>query len=190
MWVQVAAPPTPTYSQPRPRSRVPTDWTRPLQYSVVAWYLLRAFYVIALPFVMAGPMADYINQVMQRQAQLDPTVAPPPAEFFSTLNNFLIVGFAIGAAFGVAISVVAIIGALKRWTWVFYAVLVLLALETLSFPFVVISAFTTSTLSPIKLPVAVTAASVGFGVAAIALFVWMLIAIVRRGPWAMTRAPL
>lgn len=190
-WFPVAAAPAPphAYIQPRAGSRVPTEWTKPLQYAVAAWYLFRAIYVIALPFSMVGPMSDYLNQLMQQQAQLDPSAAPPPAEFLTTLNSFLIAGFAIGAAIGVAISVVVIIGALKRWTWVFYAVLVLLALETLSFPFAVVSAFASSTLSPIRLPVAITAASVAFGVVAVALFVWMLIAVVRRGPWAMTRAP-
>ena len=82
---------------------------------------------------------------------------------------------------------VAIIGALRRWTWVFYAVLVLLGLSTVSFPFSLISAFTTSAMSPLKLPVGVTAASVAFGIPAVALFVWMAVAAFRRGPWAMTR---
>jgi len=134
-------------------------------------------------------MADYMNQLVQRQAQLDPNAAPPPADMLTLINNFMIVGFAIGAAIGVAISVVAIIGALQRWTWVFYAVLVLLAFETMSFPFTLIGAFATSAVSPIKLPVGMTAASVAFGAAGATLFIWMLVAIFRRGPWAMTRAP-
>jgi uncharacterized membrane protein YkgB len=190
MWVPVAlASPIATPVQSRPSSRVPTNWTRPLSYSVAGWYLLRAIYVVATPFLVAGPMAGYMNQLMQRQAQLDPNAAPPPADMLTILNNFMIVGFAIGAAIGVAISVVAIIGALQRWTWVFYAVLVLLGFETMSFPFAVFSAFTTS-LSPINLPVGMTAASVAFGAAGATLFIWMLVAIFRRGPWAMTRAPL
>jgi hypothetical protein len=156
---------------------------------VAAWYLLRAIYVVATPFLLAGPMAGYLNQAMQRQAQLDPNAVPPPAEFLAVLNNFMVVGFAIGAAIGVAISVVAIIGALQRWTWAFYAVMVLLAFETMSFPFAVFSAFTTS-FSPIKLPVGLTAASIAFGAAGAALFIWMLVAIFRRGPWAMTMAAL
>jgi hypothetical protein len=161
-----------------------------MQHSVAAWYLLRAIYVISVPFLMAGPLGDYINQVLQRQAELNPNAAPPTADVLATINGMLIVGFAIGAAIGVAISVVAIIGALKRWTWVFYAVLVLLGLETISFPFAVLSAFTTSALSPLKLPASLNAASIAFGVVAVAVFVWMLIAVIRRGPWAMTRPPL
>ena len=156
---------------------------------MAGWYLLRAIYVVATPFLLAGSMAAYLNEAIQRQGQLDPNAAPPPADMLAILNNFMVVGFAIGAAIGVAISVVAIIGALQRWTWVFYAVMVLLAFETMSFPFAVFSAFTTS-LSPIKLPVGLTAASIAFGAAGAALFIWMVVAIFRRGPWAMTRAPL
>jgi hypothetical protein len=158
-----------------------------MQYSVASWYVFRAIYVIALPFVMAGPMGDYINRAIQRQATLNPNAAPPTADILTTINNVLVVGFAVGAAIGVAISVIAIIGAFKGWTWVFYAVLVLLGLETISFPFAVLSAFTTSSLSPIKLPAALSAASIAFGVVAVAIFAWMLIAVIRRGPWAMTR---
>jgi len=161
-----------------------------MQYSVAAWYFFRAIYVISLPFLMAAPLGDYINQVIQRQAELSPNAAPPPADLLSTINSALIVGFAIGAAIGVAISAVAIIGALQKWTWVFYAVLVLLGLETISFPFALLSAFTTSSLSPMKLPAALSAASIAFGVVAVALFAWMLVAVIRRGPWAMTKQAL
>jgi hypothetical protein len=96
-------------------------------------------------------------------------------------------GLAVGAAVGVGISVVAIIGALKRWTWVFYVVLILLGLETASFPFTLISAFSTSALNPVKLPVALIATSVAFGFPAVAIFAWMLVAAIKRGPWGMRR---
>ena len=165
-----------------------TGWTKPLQYSVVAWYALQGIYAIILPFVMAGPMADYFNQVVQQQAQLNPNTAPPPADLLSTMTTVLTWALAVSAALGVAISAVAIIGALRRWTWVFYAVLVLLGLQTVSFPFTLISAFATTSLNPVKLPVELTASSVALGIPAIALFAWMLIAAIRRGPWAMARA--
>jgi hypothetical protein len=158
-----------------------------MQYSVAAFYIVQAIWAIALPFVMAGPMADYFNQIVQRNAQLNPNVAPPPANFLAGMTTLITLGLAIGAAVGVAIAVVAIIGALKRWTWVFYVVLVLFGLGTLSLPFSVISAVATSAFVPVKLPALVTWTSVAFGVPEAALFVWMLVAAFRRGPWAMTR---
>jgi len=154
---------------------------------VAGWYALQGIYAVSLPFVMAGPMADYANQIIQRNAELNPNVAPPPADFLAIMTTAITWGLAIGAAVGVAISVVAIIGALKRWTWIFYVVLILLGLQTVSFPFTLISAFSTSALNPVKLPVILIASSVALGFPAIALFVWMLLAAIKRGPWGMKR---
>jgi len=190
-WVPVGASATPGfYAQPATGPRAPTGWTKPLQYSVVAYYLLSAIWAVAGPLLMAGPVSDYVNQVIQQQAALNPDTPPPPADVLSTIHSVITVALAIGAAVSVAISAVAIIGALRRWTWVFYAVLVLLGLSTVSFPFNLISAFATSAISPFKLPVAITAASVAFGIPAVALFIWMAVAAFRRGPWAMTRVPV
>jgi MFS family permease len=188
-WVPVGTPATPGfYVQPRTGPRVPTGWTKPLQWSVVAYYVASAIWAVAGPFLLAGPLSDYFNQVIQQQAALNPTTPPPPAEVISTIQSIITVALGVGAAVGVAIAAVAIIGALRRWTWVFYAVLVLLGLGTVSFPFTLVSAFTTSTLSPMKLPVALTAASIAFAIPGIALFIWMAVAAFRRGPWAMTRS--
>ena len=186
--VPVGPAPPVMYPQAQRKARVITGWTKPLQYAVAAWYLLQALYAIVLPFVMTGPMTDYVNQVMQRQAALNPNVAPPTPDVMATITSFMGVALWAGAVIGIAISAVAITGALKRWTWVFYAVLILLGLQTVSFPFTLISAFATSTLNPVKLPVAMTATSIAFGFPAVALFAWMLVAAIRRGPWGMTRA--
>ena len=189
-WEPVGAPAPPGfYAQSRSGPRVPTGWTKPLQYSVVAYYVAYAIWAVAGPFLLAGPVSDYMNQAMQQSTALNPGVAPPPAEVLATINSVITVALGIGAALGVAISAVAIIGALRRWTWVFYGVLVLLGLTTVSFPFTLISAFTTSSISPLKLPVAITAISVALAIPAVALFVWMAVAAFRRGPWGMTRVP-
>ena len=132
-------------------------------------------------------MADYFNQIVQRNAELNPNVAPFPPELHQAVTTAMTWGLAFGAVVGVALSVVAIVGALKRWTWLFYVVLVLLGLSTVSFPFTLISAFSTSALNPVKLPVALTATSIAFGFPAVALFAWMLVAAIKRGPWGMRR---
>lgn len=186
-WVPLGAMAPAMYMQPQRKPRVATGWTKPLQYAVAGWYLLQALYAITLPFVMTGPMTDYINQVMQRQAELNPGVTPPPPDFLATMTSVLTFALWTGAVIGIAIAAVAIIGALKRWTWVFYAVLILLGFQAASFPFTLLSAFSSSAISPIKLPVELTIASVAFGVPAVALFGWMLVAAARRGPWAMRR---
>ena len=170
--------------------RVPTGWTKPLQYSVIAYYVVSAIYSIAGPFLIAGSISDYINQVIQQQAALNPTTPAPPADMLSTIQAIITVALGIGAAIGVAIAAVAIIGALRRWTWVFYVVLVFIGLQAISFPFTLVSAFTPSAFSPVKLPVVLTAASVAFAIPSVALFIWMAVAAFRRGPWGMTRGAI
>jgi hypothetical protein len=191
VWVPVGPTGVPAfYTQPQTGPRTPTSWTKPLQYSVIAFYAISALWAVAEPFLMAGSISDYVNQVIQQNAALNPDVPPPAADVMDTIHNVITVALGIGAAIGVAISAIAIIGALRRWTWVFYAVLVLLGLQAVSFPFTLVSAFTTSSISPLKLPIGLTVASVALAVPAIALFIWMAVAAFRRGPWAMTRAPI
>ena len=187
-WIPIGTAPQVAQFPPHRQARVATGWTKPLQYSVAAWYALQGIYALSLPFVMAGPMADYVNEVVRRNAELNPNVEPPPADFLAIMTTAVTWGLAIGAAVGVALTVVVVIGALKRWTWIFYAVLILLGLSTVSFPFTLISAFSTSAINPVKLPVVLTATSVAFGFPAVALFPWMLVAAIRRGPWGMSRA--
>jgi hypothetical protein len=183
-WVPVGAAPPVAYFQPQRKAREATGWTKPLQYTVAGWYLLQALYGIAVPFVMAGPMTDYMKQAMQRSAELTPNAPPPPVELMSTIVTL---SLAFAAVVTIIISTLAIVGALRRWTWAYYAVLVLLGFQTLTFPFTLLSAFSTSAFSPIKLPVELTIASVVFGIPAVALFAWMLVAAMKRGPWGMRR---
>jgi hypothetical protein len=90
----------------RAAPRVATGWTAPLQYSVVP-YLLNAAWSIFAPFVMAGPMSDFIQPdgSAERAAQSGRRTAfrrrPPPSTASSQWAS-------IGAGIGVAIAVVAI----------------------------------------------------------------------------------
>src|SRR5260370_6017760 len=191
-WVPVAATaapgfaPYPSYQRATPRR--PTPWTKPMQYAVAAWYAVSGLYPLGLPFWMSGTMSQMINQSIQRSTAQNPEVSPPPAEFVSTMTTMMSGVLWIAAIIGVVISVVIIIGALNRWTWMFYVVLVFLGLVPLSLPFNIIGALAGSTaLNPYGLPVWVTWLSVVLGIPSTALFVWMLVAVIRYGPWAMTR---
>jgi hypothetical protein len=189
-WVPVAAasaPPMYYYRQPVP-ARVATSWTKPLQYAVAGWYGLQAVYAATLPFWMSGPLTQYMNQAMQRSQQLNPNAPPLPTDFASTMATFMSGALIAGAVIGVAISVVVIIGALMRWTWLFYVVLVLLGFSTLSLPVNLISAVVgSSMLTAFGLPSWLTWLSVAVGIPNAALFIWMLIAVFRHGPWGMRR---
>ena len=170
--------------------REATSWTRPLQLAVAGWYALEGVYALTLPFWMGGPMAQAMNQSFQRQQQLYPTVSPPPADFTNLMTSMVGGILWVGAVFGLAIAIVAVIGALKRWTWIYYAVLVLLGLGAISLPVDVVDALGGSAISAasgFSLPAWTYWLGLLFAIPSTALFIWMLVALVKRGPWAMRK---
>src|SRR6266851_3332125 len=163
-WVPVAAMvaprsgPYPSYQQTAPPRR-PTPWTKPMQYAVAAWYAVSGLYALSIPFWMSGTMSQMINQSIQRSTAQNPEVSPPPAEMVSSITTMMSGVLWVAAIFGVVFAVVVIIGALAGSTWI----------------------------NPFSLPGWISWLSVALGVPSTALFVWMLVAVVRYGPWAMTR---
>ena len=184
---QTAAPPF-AYQQPSPTQRVPTSWTRPLQFAVAGWYAFSGIYTLTLPFWLSGRMADIMNQSMQRSQQRYPSATPPPPEFVSFMTSFMTGALWVGALFGFAICLVAVVGALNRWTWIYYAVMVLLGLGILGVPLNVITIVGGS--SPFSGGVVIPAWSNWIGLLSAviggALSIAMLYALVKRGPWGMT----
>ena len=170
--------------------RQATSWTRPLQYAVAGWYVLQGVYALSLPLWMSGPMAQVMSRSVQRQQQLSPTAKPPPADLINVMTSMMTVALWVAAVIGLAISVVAIVGALRRWTWSYYAVLVLLGLSAISLPVDIINALGGSTVavaSGFSMPSWTYWLGLAGAIPATALFVWMLVALVKRGPWGMTR---
>jgi hypothetical protein len=161
------------------------------------WYLVAAFFgaqtlfVGSLPFWYIRTMTQWAD-AMNRQNQLpnpgDPT---PPADLIANIDAQMTVAFYVVVVVLVLISLAALVGALSRWTGAFYVILGLLCLEALYLVFGVIgtlveslatSALVGQSLGP---PALMIWAEAGFGIPAAALFVWMLIATIRIGPWAM-----
>jgi len=190
-WVPVAdqgLAPVP-YQGRRP-ARQPTSWTRPMQYAVAGWYAISALYTLTVPFWMGGMMSTIMNQTFQRQEQLNPNVSPPPPELIQTMTTFMNGVLWISALFGAAVCAVLIVGALRRWTWTFYAVLVLLGLGAVSGPLNLISVFDSRAYSAAvgySFPIGFYVSGLILWIPGLALCVWMLIAAIKRGPWAMTR---
>ena len=100
-----------------------------------------------------------------------------------------VVNVAIGFTYGVVIfisllSVVAAIGSYLGWRWMFWVALVLFGLSGIGTFTNLGSLFKPST-SP--LPVVALGLNELFSVASLALCIWMIIAAVRYGPWAMKK---
>ena len=182
------------YQQPSGTVRQPTSWTRPLQYTVAGWYGLQALYAMTLPFWMGAPITQAITQAMnqsiQRQQRLYPTVSPPPADFTNAMTSMVTGALWVAAVVGLAVGLVAVIGALKRWTWMYYVVMVFLGLGAISLPLNVVNALggsAVSAASGFSLPAWTYWLGLVTSIPGTALFVWMLIALITRGPWAMKK---
>ena len=182
------------YQPPGRVTREATSWTQPLQLTVAVFYALQGVYALTLPFWMGGPMTQAMNQSIeqsiQRQQQLNPSVSPPPAEFVNAMSSFMGGILWVAAVFGVAVAVVAVIGALKRWTWVFYVVLVFLGLGAISLPLNLVNAAGGGALngaSGFTMPSWTYWVGLAVSIPGTALFVWMLVALIKRGPWAMRK---
>jgi hypothetical protein len=176
------------YVQAPPRQ--PTSWTRPLQYGVIAWYVWSCIYALATPFILGGTMSQVMNQSIQRQQQLNPYATPPPPGFVDAMSSIMTFGVWITVVVYIAIYITAIIGSLKRWSWVFYTVTVLLGLTALLLPVYLFDAAlmpSFSAYSGVNMPTWIYWVATIGGLPAVGLFVWMLVAWIRRGPWAMTR---
>jgi hypothetical protein len=174
----------------RPQAE-PTSWTRPLQYSVIGWYVWSIIWILATPILLGGMMGNLINQSLQRQQQLSPQVSPPPAAFYDVMSGIANVSLWVTAVLYSAAFVVIIVGAWKRWTWMYYVVLVLLGLTTILAPVNLADIFLGPTLNRayggLTMPSWLYWAAFVTSIPAVALFVWMVIALFKRGPWAMRR---
>jgi hypothetical protein len=175
--------------QPAPRRREPTSWTRPMQYAVAAWYGMSALFTLTVPLFMGPLMSQIMDESFQRQEQLNPEVSPPPAELVQAMTSFMDVAVWISAFVGVVICGVFIVGALKRWTWAFYVVLVLLGISTVTGPLNLVNILVPSyrESAGYGFPTAFYVISLVLWIPASALFVWMVIAAIKRGPWAQRR---
>jgi len=190
-WIPATGAPYAAFGyQPQGETRVPTSWTRSLQYAVAAWYAWSILYTLAMPFWMGGMMSEMFNRSLQNQESLNPNAVPPPPGFTEMMSTFMTFGLWITVVIYAAIFAVAIIGALQAWTWVYYVVLVLLGLSAILLPVDLVYVFVGARIASIAgmtMPSWLYLVSFLTGIPGAALFVWMLIALVKRGPWAMRR---
>ncbi len=96
---------------------------------------------------------------------------------------------ALGVTIGVIVlfavlDLVAALGSFLGWRWMFWAVLVLFGLGSIG-TLTNLGYFANPDTSPV--PIAEVAFSELVSLAALATFVWMLIGVIKFGPWALKR---
>lgn len=197
-WVPIPmsyAPPPPQAFMPVPSTapaakppRRPTSWTKPLQITLAAVYGLQGVYAISAPFWLAGALDQSMRRAALQQAQESPGLYPDPNQYADAMGTFGAVILGIIVLFGLAIVAVVLIGTWRRWTWMYYTVLVLLAFQILGLPDQVAGVAGLFRDQPtFQLPPAAFVLGIISGLIATALFAWMLVALLRRGPWATVK---
>jgi hypothetical protein len=169
--------------------RVDTSWTRPIQYVVAAWCGVQALWVASLPFWYIKTMTQYADAMNLREQQLHPGGPTLPPDLVSTTNTEMTVVFYVGVFVLLAILVFAMVGTLKRWTWAYYAILLFVGLEVMWFVLGVLQTVALSALAGqyVGPPDWMVWMQLGFAAPSAALFVWMLVAAIKRGPWAIKK---
>ncbi|MDQ6636511.1 MAG: hypothetical protein M3Y62_01845 [Candidatus Dormibacteraeota bacterium] len=179
--------------------RVPTAWTRPLQIAIIALLVVGLINGVAVLFWLPDYMQAAMNASIDRQAQLSPNLDPAQVEQIRQQTRQLAqmiftVSLGVGIVLALAYFALATIGTLHRWTWWFWVQLVLAGLAVLSRPQNVLALSgrtirASPSAPPLHVPVASAAVNVLLALAWLAVFIWMIVAYRRFGPWACRRVP-
>jgi hypothetical protein len=161
----------------------PTSWTRPLQLAVVILYAAQALFAASVPFWFIATMTRWANAMNERYGAGQ---TPPPGP--QSMNDAATAGLYELVVIGIAISVAAIVMAVRRWTWAHYAIAVLLGLQVLFALFGMLEmALPSLIVGAVLLPLPVVLPELSLVIAGGALLVWMILAAATRGPWGMRR---
>ena len=162
---------------PIPRgTREATPWTRPMQMAVAAYFVLTTTFSVLSTLIFINH--DSLLKVMQAQGNL-----PQGTDIGQVVNIALGVVYAVLVFFAV-IYLVAAIGSYLGWRWMFWAVLVLLGFGSIG---AITNLGNFSRPNQTELPVWSIAVSEVFSLIALALFVWLIVGLVKYGPWAMKK---
>jgi len=162
---------------PIPRgTREPTPWTRPLQLATAGFFALQAVLSILTSALFINH--DTMLRVMKTQGNIPPGTDPESLVPFA-----IFIGWAT-VIFIVVLGLVAALGSYLRWRWMFWVALVLLGFGAIG-AITNLSYFVKPDASP--MPTWAVAIDEVVSIASAALFVWLLIAVIRYGPWAMKK---
>jgi hypothetical protein len=161
-----------------PGQREPTPWTRPMQLGAAAVFVLEAVTSVAISLLFV----NHDNMLKALQAQ---GTAIPQGTTIDDLVNISI-AIAIGVViFFAVLELIGAIGSFLGWRWMFWAALVLFGLGGLSNVFGNLSSLSRPGTSPIPAGGLIVTEIVG--VLSLAMFAWMIVGVIRYGPWAMRK---
>jgi hypothetical protein len=157
--------------------RTPTRWTRPMQLASAALCVVSA--VVGVGFTLIFINHDSMLNAIKAQG-----TTIPAGTSVDTVVNLAVAGTIGFVIFFALLELVGAVGSYLGWRWMFWALLVLFALDGLG-------ALTNLTVvaQPSKSPLPTVALLINelLSVAALAMFVWMLVGLIKFGPWAMRK---
>ncbi|HET9781088.1 MAG TPA: hypothetical protein VFR33_04845 [Candidatus Dormibacteraeota bacterium] len=163
---------------PIPRGeREPTPWTRPMQLGAAGYFVVATVFSVLTSALFINH--DSMLRVMQAQG----TSIPAGTDVNSVVDVSIVLAWIVTGFIGV-IELVAALGSFLRWRWMFWVALVLLGIGSIG-AVTNLTAFAHPQTSAV--PAWGLAVSEVLSIAAVGLFVWMLIGAIRYGPWAMKR---
>ena len=149
-----------------------------MQLAAAALFLLVAVSSVAISLAFVNH--DSTLRALQAQG----TQVPQGATIDDLVNIAIAITFGV-VVFSAVLELIGAVGSFLGWRWMFWAALVLFALGGLSNTFGNLPALLKPASSP--LPVGGLIGSELEGVLSLGMFVWMLIGVIRYGPWAMRR---
>lgn len=157
----------------------PTEATRRMQL-VAGGYLLVAGLLTAILTFFAAP---YVRQATEK-ALREQNQGMTPDQLKTILDFSITLGIAFAVVIGLIYVAFGLLTLLRRWSWLFYADLVIFGLNGLGV-FTGLFGLSRGTAGPPGL----TIPNLVLSAAALALFVWMLVTRLRSGVWGARKLP-
>ncbi|HVS48887.1 MAG TPA: hypothetical protein VHJ99_08300 [Candidatus Dormibacteraeota bacterium] len=160
-----------------PGTREPTPWTRPMQVAAAGLFAFEAVYsvVTAIAFIN--------HDAMLKAIRAQGTQIPSGTSVDTVVNIAIGTTIAVIVFFAICELVVAA-GSYLGWRWIFWAALILFGLGGLGALTNIPTLFKPET-SPIPLPAVLVSELAS--ILSLGMFVWMLIGVIKFGPWAMKK---
>lgn len=148
-----------------------------MQLAASGVFAVYAVYSVASAFIFINH--DAMVRVLKAQ-----NTNIPRGMTYDTMADAAL-GFTIGViVFFAVLYLVGAVGSFFGWRWMFWAALILFGLGSIG-AVTNLGYFAKPDTSP--LPIAAVAFSELVSLAALAMFIWMLVGVIKFGPWAMKR---
>lgn len=162
-----------------------TAWTRPMQMGVAAYLVLSTVYSLASQFIFAADFKALATRSVARSLRQSSRTFTQ-ADIDQAVSIGLTVGLVIGIVIAILFIVLTILTVTGTRTWFFWVDLVFLALGLFGL-LSVVSAFADP--ANATLPAGTRPLSLFVSLADLGLVVWMIVGLVKYGPWAQEKVP-